>query len=264
MEFVEVDAGIVLFRGRQFDANSTVILRGKEAFLVDGLASRAEAEELRRILEEEWKVSVRFILSTHYFSDHMAAFRLFPRAEIIAHRNAPQTFWSEEFRTQEEAGYFVEPTVAVSEGLVWKWGRYTLDIFYNPGHTASTLNVHVPEAGLLFAGDEAVGNIAYLHYSEPGLLSQALRRAALRGARRVVLAHGGVQSPEILENAVSYLDTLGAHVRETRAESGEFETIGDIPLGKCLAPGLEGTEFERFFHARNLKSIAARGLFPGS
>ena len=261
MEVAELDAGIFLFRGRHLDSNSTVLLRGGEALLVDGLGSRAEANELKRILEEEWKVSVRFIFSTHYFSDHMAAFQLFPRAEIVAHRNAPQTFWTEEFRSEEESGFFVEPTVTISEGLVWTWGRFTLDVFYNPGHTASTLNIHVPEASLLFAGDEAVGNMAYFHYSEPGLLTDALRRAALRGARRVVLSHGGVQPPAVLENAALYLERLGAHVRATRGETGEFEKIGEIPLESCLAPGLQGTDFERFFHARNLSSIAARGLF---
>ena len=34
-----------------------------------------------------------------------------------------------------------------------------------------------------------------------------------------------------------------------------------IPIGDCLPPGEPATEFETFFHGRNLASIEARGLF---
>lgn len=266
MDAVELAEGIHLFRGRRYDSNATAIVRGREAILIDGMGGREDAEELRRALEVERSLTVRFIVSTHYFSDHMAAFRLFPRAEILAHRYASQTFWSEAFRTEEEEGHFVEPTMLLSDSLSWIWGSYTLEIFHNPGHTMSTLNILVPEAGLLFAGDQAVGNIAYLRYSTPDLMLRALRRARQQGAGRVVLAHGGPNPPSVFENAEIYLRKLGEHVRRTRAGAGEFGDVREIPFESCLAPGVEGTEFERIFHERNLETVEARTLFsePGA
>ena len=261
MDAIGLAEGICLFRGRRYDSNATAIVRGRDAILIDGMGGREDAEDLRRALEVERSLSVRFIVSTHYFSDHMAAFRLFPRAEILAHRYASQTFWSEAFRTEEEKGHFVEPTMLVSDSLTWTWGPYTLEIFHNPGHTMSTLNILVPEADLLFAGDQAVGNIAYLQYSTPELMSRALRRARQSGAGRVVLAHGGPNPASVLENAEIYLRKLGEHARRTRAGAGEFGGIREIAFESCLAPGVEGTEFERTFHERNLETVAARGLF---
>lgn len=270
METTELAPGILLFRGKRFDSNATALIRGRDVLLIDGMGSRDDAEELRRFLRESGDLHVRFILSTHYFSDHMAAFALFPEAEILAHRFARETFWSEEFRTPEEEAHFVEPSILISGGLTWKWGQWTLEIFHNPGHTMGTLNVFVPEADLLFASDTAVGNIAYFRYSTPELLSTALRRAQERGASRVVCSHGGVRPSSVLRNASTYIERLGPLVqsarlgapgKNARAASEDRDLINAIPIEPCLAEGVEPTDFERIFHGRNLETVAARGLF---
>src|SRR4030095_13934090 len=121
--------------------------------LVDGMASFQDAEELRKKIEIDLRKQVRFIIVTHYFSDHLAALKLFPRAQIVAHQNYMLTFSNEKFRTAEEEANFVEPTMLISDALLMKWGQYTLEIFHNPGHTQSTVSIDVPEADLIMAAD---------------------------------------------------------------------------------------------------------------
>jgi cyclase len=267
LEIQEIAANVFLFVGETFRSNATAFVRGREVLLIDGLASRRDARELKRVLVHAWKKNVRWIISTHYFSDHMAAFGLFPTAPVLAHRNALHTFWSEDFRTPEEAAHFVEPSILVGEGLSLRWGAYTLDVFYNPGHTMCTLNVDVPEADLLFAGDTAVGHIAYLHYGPPRLMADALTRALARKRSRLVLGHGAPVDASTLDHARTYLARLEEQVRRARARkgtSGTSEAIREIPLAGCLADGLTGSEFERFFHERNLASVVSRNLFAAS
>jgi cyclase len=260
-EIQEIAPLVFLFIGETFRSNATAFVRGGDVLLIDGLASREDARRLERVLTNDWKKTVRWIVSTHYFSDHMAAFGLFPDAPVLAHKNALHTFWSEDFRSSEEARHFVEPSVLVGEGLSIVWDRYTLEIFYNPGHTMCALNVDVPEADLLFAGDAAVGNIAYFHYAPPRLVDAALARALSRGRSRVVLGHGGPLPARTLANARIYLERLGRKVHDARSGADAASTISKISLDECLADGLEGSDFERFFHERNLVSIASRNLF---
>lgn len=82
----QLEPDIYVFVGEAYHANSTALMSGDEVLLIDGLASRQDAEELRSFIEDELKKQVRLILCTHYMSDHIAALKLFPKAQIIAHK----------------------------------------------------------------------------------------------------------------------------------------------------------------------------------
>jgi glyoxylase-like metal-dependent hydrolase (beta-lactamase superfamily II) len=258
MRVTELAEDLFHFRGETYDSGSLAIRDAGRVLLIDGLASVADARAMRRILVDDWGARVTLCLATHFFSDHMAAWNLFPEAELLAHVNAIQTFWNEQFRTPEEAAHFREPTRLLAGRLELTWGRYRLEVFEAPGHTMDALNVDIPDADLLHVGDAAVGRMAYLHYSAPDPLDRALERALRRGRSRILRSHGPVAGPEALRSARGYLAGLGERVRTSRRAGAP---IGAIPIGECLPPGEPATEFETFFHGRNLASIQARGLF---
>lgn len=225
-----VATDIHLFIGQTYGANSLVLLKGTDALLIEGMGARADAQELKRTIEQELGARVKVIIQTHYFADHMAALGLFPEAEIIAQAGYRETWDSEKFRTDEEAKHFVEPTMLVHDRLTIRWGRHVLDVFHNPGHTPSTLNVDIPSADLLHVADTIVGNIVYLAYSEPQQMAQAVERLRARGRKNILASHGGIVDAVAIERAAAYL-------RNVRGEH-------DL------------NDFEAIFHQRNLEQLA--------
>jgi len=259
MRIEQLGEDLFHFRGEAYDSGSLAVRDGGRVLLVDGLASAADAEAMRGVVEDDWSARVELCVASHFFSDHMAAWNRFPDAELLAHRDAVRTFESERFRTPEEAAHFRTPTRWLSGSLTLTWGRYRVEVFGAPGHTADALNVDLPDADLLHVGDAAVGRMAYLFYAEPEPMDRALERALARGRSRILRAHGPVAGPEALHSARGYLRGLGERVRAARRDG---RPIGEVPIAECLPPGEPATAFETFFHARNLASIEARGLFP--
>jgi glyoxylase-like metal-dependent hydrolase (beta-lactamase superfamily II) len=258
MKIEAIDRDAVLFRGDKYDSGSLALFDGDRALLVEGLGSAEDAAAMKEALVGEMGKRVELLVSTHYFSDHMAAWNLFPEARVVAHENSLATFWTEEFRSPEEAAHFRAPTFLLAGRLGLSWGRFALDIFENPGHTAGTLNVDVPELDLLHVGDTAVGRTAYIHYSAPEAIDRALARALDRGRRRVLRSHGPIADADALRSARGYLANLRSRVVEARALG---RPVSGIRIDDCLPAGPSATDFETFFHARNLASIDARGLF---
>jgi len=228
----KLEEDIFVFVGEVYQANATALVRGDEVLLVDGLASREDAGELCNFIEDDLRKQVRLILCTHYMSDHTAALRLFPRAHIVAHKAYPHTFNSQKSLSEEERASFVQPTIEISDGAVIRWGRFTLDIFYNPGKTLSSLNVDIPEADLLIVGDEIFGNTVFLSSAGvPEMFFRAISRLQSRGRSRVIPGHMGVFSGQSLDNAKSYLGSLQAQVEAARSSAGVALRIGGRPRG---------------------------------
>jgi cyclase len=255
IETIERDA--ILFRGEQYDSGALALFDGARALLVDGLASAGDAAALKTVLVGEMGKRVELLVSTHYFSDHLAAWMTFPDAPVVAHENSAATFWAEDFRSPEEAAHFRAPTYRLAGRLGLTWGRFTLDIFENPGHTAGTLNVDVPELDLLHVGDTAVGRMAYIRYGGPEAVDRALSRALERGRSRVLRSHGPLCDAGPLRSARGYLANLRARALEARIHG---RPIAGIRIDECLPAGPPATDFETFFHERNLASIEERGL----
>ena len=254
MRINKVKDDIYLFIGDTYEANATIFVDGREVLLVDALAATADAQKLQSFVEQELKSEVRFIISTHYFSDHIAALQCFPQATIIAHENYLDTYQMEQFRSPDEASFFVEPHLLISDRMKIRWGRYLIDVSHNPGHTSSTIMLDVPEADLLFVGDNLVGNIVYLRYSTPERFVTALERMRERPRTRLISSHGDVRSSVSIDNAAFYLDKLDKYTRK-----GELAA----PLGEFLPPGVQASAFEQMFHKRNLEDVMKRNLFAG-
>ncbi|OJH37567.1 MBL fold metallo-hydrolase [Cystobacter ferrugineus] len=249
---------VLVVIGDTYASNATLFLNGPDVLMVDALGSRADAEVLRRFVQDELRARVRLVVSTHGFSDHLAALQAFPEALVLAHERLEDTFRAERYQSEEEAGFFRAPELRVSAPLHLQWGRHALEVFPNTGHTPSTLNIDVPALDLLFSADTAVGNMAYLAYGAPEAIDAALARAEARGRSRVIQGHGGVVSSRTLGAARHYLRTLEFAVREAR---GEPERVRAISLGDCLPADVRGGGFEEVFHKRNLDEVVSRRLW---
>lgn len=256
MDIVTLNPDIFVVKGACYESLATVIVRGDEALLVDGLASAGDALALRRFVSDDLGKRVRFIISTHYMSDHMAAFPLFEGAEIIAHRLHAHTFYS-----QLERDAFVEPSIVFDSELTLRWGAYELELFHNPGHTMSTVNIDLRGADVLFTADNVLGNMAYISSSSPEMLLAANERLLRRRRAKLVPGHMRVLGGEAIPNSREYLGRLGDRVRAAREEGRALEGIA---IESCLSPGCVASDFEREWHGRNLQVVQTRNLFAVS
>ena len=248
MRITSIQPDIHVAIGEAYGSNATAYLNGDEVLLVDAMGSIADANDLRRWIERDLGKRLRFIVSTHYFSDHLAALRSFPGADIIAHALYMHTWASEQFRSREEEEHFAPPTITFDDRMTIHWGNHTLELFHNPGHTMSTIGVDVASADLLHVGDTIVGNIAYIRYSPAQLLGEAIERARQRQRRLVLTSHGVPRDSVALQHAKTYLQNL-----VQKSGSGS-----ELSLEDCLAPGIVGTEFERIYHGRNVETLRER------
>jgi cyclase len=264
MQIQAPEPDILVFRGEAYESLATAFIHGRDVLLVDALADRVDAEAMRAHLEGELGKRVRLILMTHYMSDHMSALGLFPTARIAAHRHYAHTFLSQRGRSAQEEQEFVPPSIELAGDLSFDWGRHRLQVFHNPGKTPCMLNVDVPDADLVIASDNLVGNTAYLSYTAPELLDAGLLRLQQLGRSRVIPGHMGVLPGVVVGNARHYLKQLGERVLALRRQ-GRADHIRAILIEDCLATGVTPTPFEREWHDINLNMVLERGVFasPG-
>lgn len=259
LRWTELGADAWLAVGRTLGANVTVLRQGREALLIDGLGGEADARELAETLKRRLGLSVARIVATHYFSDHMAAYRLFPRARILAHEACRETFAGEQNRTEAERAFFVEPTEIVAAPVTLPWGRFRLDVFTNPGMTPCMLNVDLPELDLAHAGDNVVGPLVFLRYADPEEQDVALERLERLGRARLLTSHGPPLGREALAVARYYVRALREAARRHWEEGGAAAFAPD--LAACLAPGTRATAVDAGYHAANLAAVVQRGLW---
>jgi cyclase len=187
---------------------------------------------------------------------------LFPESLIVAHKSYEQTFDSQRYLTEEEAAYFIRPAIEILNGIMIRWGAYTLDIFHNPSKTMSMISVDIREADLLVAGDAILGNMVFLSATgRPEQFFVALARLQERGRSRVVPGHLGVYDGQCIEHALFYLRSLQEQVKEARRSSHGDNSIQEISIESCLAPQVEASDFEKEYHKLNLGLIIERKLF---
>src|SRR5262245_54864007 len=87
-----------MFVGDEYEAVATAFVDGNGVLLIDSLAGEQDARWLRNVLCDEMGKTVCAVAATHFMSDHIAGFSLFPKALTIAHRHYRHTFLSQNRR----------------------------------------------------------------------------------------------------------------------------------------------------------------------
>ena len=261
MRIEELAPDVLMFVGDHHESVATAFLDGGDVLLVDSLGSMEDAERLQRVLCVDMGATVRIIASTHFMGDHIAGMAVFPDALTIAHRNHRHAFLSQNRR--DDVSYR-EPRVVFDSAMRIQWGRHELRFLHNPGKTMDHVSVDVPSADLVCAGDNIVGNIAYLSKADPAQVRTAIGRMRQFGRGVVVGGHIGHFPAAVLDNAIHYLDRLRDAVvglRTTAPADEVDERIDAIPIEACLAPGVDPVAFERAWHRHTLAAVVAQSTF---
>ena len=164
-------------RGLGF-SNSGLIRRGG-GLVVDTFWDLPHTRQLVASYARVQKEPARYVVNTHHNGDHCWGNQLFPQAEVIGHRlcaEAMQLDRPEALQAIRDAVSSPDPALASMATRLAEWDfsgielvppttliedRLDLDldgipthiIYVGPAHTASDVIVHLPEQGVVFAGD---------------------------------------------------------------------------------------------------------------
>jgi len=247
-EFGEVGDRVYVSRQAGLDVNVSLVVGEATALIIDTLATPAEAARMvaaaRRITDLPWTV-----VNTHHHFDHCfgnAVVAGDPPAPIWAHQETARLLHRPITTVRAEAYREMAPT---SPGLAAALHRAsvlppthtvvrtaTLDLggrgveLWHPGrgHTAGDLVVHVPDAGVLIAGD-LVEQGAPPAFSDayplewPDTVTELLRR--IGPATVVVPGHGATVDRDFVHTQHADLVAMEWLIRDGHADGAPAERV---------------------------------------
>jgi len=242
-----VSDDIYVFTSDQYArVTAGAVLYGEGAVLIDTLAFPSETQQIKDFLENRLASPVRYVINTHYHSDHTNGNYLFPHAQIISHQ-----LCREKLDTVGRAGLararaqspelsaveIVLPTVLLADGsLTLHLGKKTLQLLHTPGATPDSLSVLLREDRILFAGDMMMP-LPIIADGDIDDLIRSLQAIPPLGLENVVPGHGDVVLRGEIDDAVrsnlKYLETLRKKVEALVKKGRPREAAREISIESC-------------------------------
>ncbi len=218
---------------RNFISNAGFVVTDEGVVVVDALGSPALAEamvaEIRRVTPRP----IRYAIVTHYHADHIYGLQVLKAAgaTIVAHAAGREYLTSETARLRLEASRNdLAPWIDANTRLVaadrWLDADTTLRLggvdfrirHVGPAHTSEDLVVHVPQRGVLFAGDLVFqGRIPFVGQADSQQWIASLGKLLALDAKVVIPGHGPESTDPAADMALTgdYL----LHLRKTMGDA---------------------------------------------
>ncbi|GIJ47483.1 MBL fold metallo-hydrolase [Virgisporangium aliadipatigenens] len=230
----EIADRVFVLRHEVLDVNATLVLGDDCAVVIDTLSTAAQATELvnavRRVTDRPYHV-----VNTHHHFDHCFGNATLNPVSVHAHPEAAASLTATDPRTVA-AGYDIPglaevvvrpPDVLVrAEQALGLGGREVVLRFLGRGHTAGDLVVHVPDVGVVVAGD-LIEESGPPQFDDAYPLEWPDTVAALLsvGATAFVPGHGAVVDAEFVLAQHAELAALDWAIREGHADSAPVEAV---------------------------------------
>lgn len=247
-----------------------VILTPEGTIFIDTLPFPSETREMLDFVEEQGTGTVRYVINTHYHSDHSNGNFLFPEADVIAHRLCREALidWGEqslaEAKKQTVGLHEVElrlPNITFERDMYVHLGQRSLFLTPLPGHTSDCIGVYVEGDKILFAGD-AMLPVPHVAWGEIEACARSLQTIRTLKPDTVIQGHGqlllrGELAIEI-ESSLKYLKCIKEKVQQLLhkgASEGDVLRLDMEACGKSRVP-LDGLVQQ--MHRHNLLALYDR------
>jgi glyoxylase-like metal-dependent hydrolase (beta-lactamase superfamily II) len=240
--FVQGDAALGSAANRNFISNAGFVVTGDGVVVVDALGSPALANELIAEIRRITPQPIRYVILTHYHADHIYGLQAFKAAgaTIVANAVGREYLNSESAQQRLQASrQDLYPAVDEDTKLVpadrWlsdddtrlKVGTFDFLIRHvGPAHTAEDLVVHLPQRGVLFAGDLMFrGRIPFVGQADSRQWIASLNRLIELEPRIVITGHGPASTDALadLELTRDYLSYLRKAMGDAARELEPFD-----------------------------------------
>lgn len=197
---------------------------------VDSTKSSETGKMFLRALEKYSGLPVKFLVLTHYHTDHRQEIPSFKDVPIICNvetlTNIPQSFRSK-----------MEVTLAFENKLIVKDRDLTVEIYHAGGHTSDSSFALFPRDRIVFAGDLIFENtlpFAMDRTCSPDKWITALEQLESLDVKTIVPGHGPILDKDDLDKHIALFKLLRSEIREAIHEKRDLETI-EIPDLDSLA-----------------------------
>jgi len=238
------------------------------AVVIDTLALPDESMEMRKYIEEQLGVPVRYVINTHYHADHSWGNCFFPGATVIAHALSREMMINKGSASLEAAKKqnpifkqvkLVEPQMTFTEGsLSLRVGKKTLIMTMTPGHSNDSISVLVEEDRVLFAGD-AFMPIPYVVDGNEEELLASMKRIGKMGLENIIQGHGDIilrgEIEEATRENVAYLTAVRKAVKAAAKKREPMEALAEIDIESCGKSRVSLTGLGIELHKRNVMYI---------
>jgi glyoxylase-like metal-dependent hydrolase (beta-lactamase superfamily II) len=239
----QVEPRVHIFRREVmgFQVCAVLLLSERWNVVVDTLCCPADMLPVQLYAVKSGRSRPLLVVNTHADWDHVWGNSTFAGHPIVAHRLCLERLRRDgqaeiDRMRRENPGCppipLQVPDWVFDGSLSIAGGDLTFQLLDTAGHTEDSVSVHVPELGLLVAGDAVEYPLPRL--SQAGLTQRYIRelyRLSALKTRTVIPSHGPVSGPELIQANAHYLRTLLQRVRAAVQARVALE-----PLLEHLAP----------------------------
>jgi len=244
-----------------------VILTEEGTIVIDTLPFPAETRQMLEFIAGHSKGPVRYVINTHYHSDHTNGNYLFPEAEIVAHRLCRETLlkWGERSLEQARADTpaLAEvrirlPNLVFEDDLYIHLGDRSLLLTPLAGHTPDSVGVLIEGDRILFAGD-AVLPVPYIVWGDPDRAAHSLRTVRALKPESVVQGHGDLllkgELVEEIESSIHYLECITTKVQELARSGAPESALRAVDIESCGKSRVPLDGLVQHLHRENLLKL---------
>lgn len=248
--------------------NSGAVVGPDFTVLIDTLAYPNEVRDIKRFIEERLGRPVRYIINTHYHTDHTLGNSFFPQATIVSHalcRHFLDTKGREALEASKESNLELRevgirlPNVTFEGGSATvRVGKRTLELVPLPGHSADGIGVLVVEDRVLFSGDVMMP-VPYLADGDYDLMVASMKSISRMKLENLVQGHGESvlrgEVNRIVRANLSYLSAIRRHVRTAGRRKDPMGYLEKIGIEECGKSRILLNGLAEDLHRRNLIAL---------
>lgn len=254
---------------------SGVILTSEGTIVIDTLPFPEETRQVLAFARERGKGPVRYVINTHYHSDHTNGNFLFPEAEVIGHRLCRQKMFTVGARNLAEAKReqpelneveLRPPNIVFEHDAFVHLGGRSLYLTPLPGHTEDSIGAMIEGDRILFSGD-AVLPVPHIVWGDPDETARSLRAVRALKPESVIQGHGDLllkgELVDEIESSIHYLDCVTTRVRELVQKQAPQSMLLEIDIESCGKSRVPLDGLVQFLHRDNLLSLYNKYQSPG-
>ncbi len=254
--------------------NAGAIVGQDWSILIDTLAYPEETKEIRDFLEGRLSKPVRYIINTHYHSDHTLGNCWFPEATILSHSLCRTLLETRGKRTLAAAKRthrelrnlkIVLPSVVFEKGaLSLQIGKRSIRLIHLPGHSPDGIGVLLVEDRVLFSGDILMP-LPYIVDGDFDTMVESMKRLPKMKLENVVQGHGetflrGEITSKVQDN-LKYMNIIRRHVRQASRRKDYKTYLSQIDIESCGKSRIILGGLAEQLHQRNM-SVLFENWYP--